>query len=339
MIASLRTSMGKIDGSRLIALGTRPADDQHWFAKALAGGFDYGQVHAARDSDPPFQKRTWLKANPSLPIMPALEKRIRKEAENARLDPSMLAAFRALRLNMGTDDTVQSTLLDAGTWKRISGDVDRSGRCVWGLDLGQSFAMSACAAYWPANGRLEALASFPNGPPGLAERGLQDGVGNLYVRMMQRAELVTTGGEATDIAEFLDLARERFGLPSAIVADRYRAAELRDILRKMGIRNVPLVERGMGFRDGGEDVRDFRRACVEGRVIPAPSLLLTAAMGEARVTMDPAGNAKLAKAAQGGRRKRAKDDAAAAAILAVAYGSRRARRPNRPAWRYAGMVE
>ena len=77
---------------------------------------------------------------------------------------NMLAAFRALRLNMGTDDTVQSTLLDAETWRRITGDVERSGRCVWGLDLGQSYAMSACAAYWPASGRLEALASFPNKP-------------------------------------------------------------------------------------------------------------------------------------------------------------------------------
>ena len=106
----------------------------------------------------------------------------------------------------------------------------------------------------------------------------------------------------------------------------------------MGIRNVPLIERGMGFKDGAEDVRDFRRAVLEGKVIPAKSLLLTAAMGEARVTMDPAGNAKLAKSSQGGRRKRAKDDAAAAAILSVAYGARRARRPNKPAWNYVGMA-
>ena len=337
MLAALRTAMGKLDGSRLIALGTRPADDEHWFAKMLDGGADYSQSHHARDTDLPFRKRTWLKGNPSLPVMPALEKRIRKEAEDARRDASMLAQFRALRLNMGTDDTVQSTLLDAGTWRRITGDAERSGRCVWGLDLGQNFAMSGCAAYWPASSRLEALASFPN-EPALAERGTQDGVGNLYVRMWQRAELVLTGGEATDIGEFLDLARERFGLPSAIATDRYRAAELRDILRKLGIRNVKLIERGQGFKDGGEDVRDFRRACVEGNVIPAPSLLLTAAMGEARVAMDPAGNAKLAKASQGGRRKRAKDDAAAAAILAVAYGARRSRRPERPAMRYVGMA-
>ena len=38
---------------------------------------------------------------------------------------------------------------------------------------------------------------------------------------------------------------------------------------------------------------------------------------------DPAGNAKLSKGSQGGRRLRARDDAACAPILAVAEGVRR----------------
>ena len=62
-------------------------------------------------------------------------------------------------------------------------------------------------------------------------------------------------------------------------------------------------------------------------------LLLTAAMAEARVTGDPAGNWKLAKNTQGGRRRRAKDDAVAAAIL-VALGVRRAARPERRGFRH-----
>ena len=62
----------------------------------------------------------------------------------------------------------------------------------------------------------------------------------------------------------------------------------------------------------------FRRAVGEGRVSPIPSLLMTAAMAEARTVADPAGNSKLTKT-----RQRARDDAAAAAILAVAAGTRR----------------
>ena len=334
MVAALRTAAGKQPHSRFVALGTRPANADHWFAKMLDGGCGYAQIHAAGDDAPPFRKRIWLKANPSLAYLPDLESAIRTEAGEAKRDPSMLAAFKALRLNQGTDDIVQSTLLDAGTWRRITGDAPREGRPVWGLDLGQSEAMAACAAYWPANGRLEAMASFPC-EPGLGERGLADGVGNLYVKMAQRGELVTTGGEAVDIADLLRAAWDAFGPPSAIAADRWRAAELRDILKRIGLPVCPLHERGQGFKDGGEDVRDFRRACIEGRVTPAPSLLLTAAMAEARTVSDPAGNAKLAKASQGGRRRRAKDDAAAAAILAVALGSRRAQKPPRRGWRYA----
>ena len=37
----------------------------------------------------------------------------------------------------------------------------------------------------------------------------------------------------------------------------------------------------MGYRDGAEDVRQFRRACAEGKVAPSPSLLLRSAMSEA----------------------------------------------------------
>ena len=69
---------------------------------------------------------------------------------------------------------------------------------------------------------------------------------------------------------------------------------------------------------------------------PSRSLLLRAALAEARVTTDAAGNAKLSKGAQGGRRLRARDDSAAAAVLAVAEGFRRWHGGGtaRPRWRY-----
>ena len=69
---------GKQPDSRFVALGTRPAAHDHWFARMLAGGADYAQSHAAADGDPPFQRRTWAKANPSLDHMPDLEAAIRQ---------------------------------------------------------------------------------------------------------------------------------------------------------------------------------------------------------------------------------------------------------------------
>ena len=62
----------------------------------------------------------------------------------------------------------------------MRGKAERAGRPTWGTDLGTSAAQSAIAAYWPASGPLEAVAAFPE-EPSLAERGLRDGVGRLYV--------------------------------------------------------------------------------------------------------------------------------------------------------------
>ena len=326
MLAALRTSMGKQPGARLIALGTRPASAEHWFAKMLAGTTDYAQCHAAGADDPPFQRRTWKRANPSLDHMPDLAATIRTEAGHARTDPSVLHEFRALRLNGGTSEVAEAVLVEAGTWARIEGDTGRAGPCVWGCDLGTSAAMSAIAAYWPATGLLETVAAFPLDPP-LPERGLRDGVGGLYVETLARGELIQTGQRAVDLNGLLTEALTRFGRPAVIVADRWREAELRDALDAAGVPPAALEIRGMGWKDGAEDVRGFRRAILEGKVTPKPTKLLRYAMGEARVLIDPAGNAKLAKRAEGGRRSTARDDAAAAAILAVAAGARRATAP------------
>ena len=59
----------------------------------------------------------------------------------------------------------------------------------------------------------------------------------------------------------------------------------------------------MGYRDGAEDVRLFRRAIFENKVIPSESLLLRAAFSEAVTVSDPAGNAKLAKSGEGSVRE------------------------------------
>ncbi len=336
MVAALRTAAGKQPHSRFVALGTRPADAEHWFGKMLSGGADYAQSHAAGPDDPKFQKGTWTRANPSLAHMPDLLEAIRNEARQAKADPALLASFDSLRLNLGTMDTEASLLLQAGLWAGVEGDADRAGQCVWGIDLGTSAAQSAVAAYWPETGRLECVAAFPC-EPSLAERGLRDGVGSLYVQCAQRGELLTLGQHACDVSLLLAAALDRFGRPSLVTADRWREAELRDALTAAGVPVAALEVRGQGFKDGASDVRNFQRAMADGRATPVPSLLLRSAMSEARTVSDPAGNSKLSKGSQGGRRLRARDDAAAAAILAVAAGVRQPAVPKR-SWRYLGMV-
>ena len=329
MLAALRTSLGKQETALLVALGTRPASDSHFFQRMLDGGADYAQSHHAPEGAKHWTKGTWRKANPSLDHMPDLERAIRGEADKAKRDAMLMPSFEALRLNMGVSDIAENLLLESGTWKGIEGEAPRAGACYWGIDLGTNAAQSAVTACWDS-GRLEALAAFPARPT-LAERGRVDGVGDLYVHCSRRGELVQLGEHTTDLVGLLNLALERYGRPAAISCDRWRLAELREALGKVGLA-VPVIERGQGFKDGAEDVRSFRRAACDGRVTPIESLLLRAAISEARTISDPAGNEKLAKQSQGGRRYKAKDDAAAAAILAVSLCEARrsravARRP------------
>ena len=195
--------------------------------------------------------------------------------------------------------------------------------------------MSA-AAYF-RGGPLEALAVFPE-LPGLGERGLADGVGGLYLQMARRGELIQAGWRVSDVAALLREALRRWGRPVAIACDRWRISELKQAVELVRFPLAQLIERGMGFRDGGQDVRDFRAAVLAVQVRPSDSLLLAAAMGEARAVGDPAGNWKLAKRGQGGCRAAARDDAAAAAVLAVAAGYRRQGQGSRRSWRYRGLA-
>ena len=336
MVAALRTAAGKQVFSRFVSLGTRPSSETHWFAKMLAGGCDYAQCHAAKAGDPPYQRRTWQKANPSMRYLPDLIHALESEAALAKVDSSLMASFEALRLNLGTSDTEVSVLLDAQVWAQIEGDVEPAGRCIWGIDLGTSQAQSAVAAYYPKSGALRCLAAFPC-EPSLEQRGRADGVDMLYTECARRGELLTLGQRSVDITMLLQAALDRFGRPVSVVSDRWREPELRDCLDKAGIPPAAFESRGQGFKDGGEDVRDFRRACAEGKVTPNKSLLLRSSMAEARVLVDPAGNAKLSKGSEGGRRLRAKDDAVAASILAVSAGVRMPAQPKRR-WRYRGMA-
>ena len=328
MLTALETSLGKQADSKLISLGTRPESKLHWFRHRVETPAD-GRVVAAYSGDVENwrDEAQWLKANPSLPHMPDLERQLRKEAKEAESNPATLAAFRALRLNGGTRETdAHDELVTAEQWADcLAAPVPPpEGTPVWALDLGGTGAMSALAAAWP-NGRLDVLAMFGN-RPSLLERGAIDGVGRLYAQCADTGELMVSQGRIPDVAQLFEAGYDRWGgMPAALVADRWRVGELQQALEAAPRhwQRVPLITRGQGYRDGAADVRDFRKAVQQATVRPVrPGLLLTAALSEAVVVTDSAGNSKLAKKTEGGRRSRARDDAAAAAILAVAFRER-----------------
>ena len=338
MVSALLTGLGKHTDARAVFLGTRPGSPDNFFQKMLDGNADFSACYAAPKElyeNKPFTLEAIRRANPSLAHMPDLKKAILKDGERAKKDASLLPAYLALRLNAGVSDVVESVLLEAGSWQKIEGNADARGAAVWGVDLSTCAAQSAIACFWPQSGRLEAVSAFPE-KPNLKTRGTQDGAGSLYETCHRRGELILAGQYSVDVPELLRVALARFGKPSQLVCDRWRIADLRDACAKAKIPLTRIVERGMGFRDGAEDVRNFRKACLDGAVVPVKSLLLRSAMSVARTVSDPSGNAKISKAGEG-KRAGSRDDAAAAAVLAVSSGMREPPRP-RSGGVYRGMT-
>lgn len=326
MMAALTTGLDKVPGATAVAIGTQPPEGEgHWFTEWLEGAADVSRLYSApRDLDP-FALETIRLANPSFDHLPTLRAGIRKQSERAeRLGGRWLASYRALVLNQGTSDVERAYLVEWEDWEAVEGPElpPAEGEYFLGVDLGGGASMSAAAAYFPETGRLEAWASLPR-RPSLEERGRRDGVGRLYADMAGEGDLILCPiGEQP--AWLLEQASSRYGrAPAVISSDRWRQAEIGEALDAAGApEGIHLDARGQGWKDGGEDVRRFRRRVLAGEVRALPRLLIRAALREARTVSDPAGNEKLSKGTEGGRRRKARDDVAAAIVQAVSSADR-----------------
>ena len=340
LAAALRTALGKRQGARLFAFGTRPDSETHWFERMLTEKDPsvFSMIFATARSADPFSERAWRKANPALDEgFPDIEI-LRAEARMARNDPDEMAGFRALRLNQGTRDTVTPFLLDPEAWKEteVIELPEARGKYALGIDLGGVAAFTAAAAYWPESGRLDGFQACGGNPP-LSERAKADRVPGVYEQMEQRGELLIIGQKVVPIPDFLKECVLRWGPPSAIACDRYREGELVDAVNEARLRFPLPTWRGQGWKDGGTDIRAFKTELLEGRIHAPQSLAMRSAFAEARVMVDPTGSEKLAKQSEAGRRQLGRDDLCNAIIMAVAEGSRR-RPKHRSGGVYRGMA-
>ena len=255
MWAALKTGLGKIPGSRAVCLGTRPKDETHFFARLLDGGAGFVQNYSVSEEADPFNRHNWHRANPSLRYFPELRRVYEEEAAEARKDANELQSFRALRLNAGASDVLEAWLLESTSWKRCeSPKAKPKGKYLLGLDLGGSASLSGATSLHE-NGVLDSFGVFPE-RPSLAHRGQSDGVGDLYTRAARQGELYCAGEYTTDVGFLLDKAVDRWGYPEAIVADRFRAAELRQELAATRTSPTRILS------SGGKGTGTARRTCV-----------------------------------------------------------------------------
>ncbi|MEM1149842.1 MAG: terminase large subunit [Pseudomonadota bacterium] len=324
---ALLSGLGKRDG-RAFLISTSASDDTHPFSRWIdepAPG-TYVQEHRPSPGLPADDIESLLIANPGAPhgIGSSIDW-LQSQAQRAiARGGSSLTSFRLFNRNERISGDSLNLLLSLDEWMQCETDQlpPKEGGCVIGIDLGGSAAMSAAAYYWPDTGRLECRATFPS-QPSLLDRGQADAVANRYLEMQERGELSVLGDRTVPIAhwliEVLRHVEDQHIL--ALTMDRYKMAELTEGINRAGIR-APIVWRGQGYRDGGEDCERFRRAAFDGKISAEPSLLLRSAFADAVCKTDDAINLKLTKARSTGR-----IDATSASVLAVAQGVRIAAQP------------
>jgi phage terminase large subunit-like protein len=208
--------------------------DESWF----------GFIACAKDTDDPFDPRTWRKANLSLGVSVKLDD-LQRKADVARRQPAALNEFLRKHLNVWT--SVTDRFFDTARWaecRAAVADADLVGTaCFGGLDLGLSDDFSAFALVWPiADGRFAvrmrfwipqgALERFPNRP---------------YAAWARAGALVVTDGDTADLDRIEDEVRELCAAHGvrAVAFDKRFASQLALHLQGAG---VTMVDTPQGFQ-------------------------------------------------------------------------------------------
>ena len=161
---------------------------------------------------------------------------------------------------------------------------------------------------------VDVFAAWPKSA-NLRERSEQDDVD--YSAMVQQDDLIILPGPSVAVDQVMAEAIVRWGRPAYVVSDFFRITESRWVLDQLGyVEGETSIYRRMGWGDGSEDLRLFRRMVAEKALRFRRSLLLRQSFAAARTLADQSGNEKLAKETE--RTTRGKDDAVAALVIAAA---------------------
>lgn len=325
---ALLTAVGKPDSPlRVIFCGTLAplGVPGHWWHEMIAAGSRPGyfvqllQGRADRWDD----LREIYRVNPLSRVSADFRETLRRERDEARGDTRLKARFLSYRLNLPTADEA-SMLLPLEDWQAVLARPvgERSGRPVFGVDLGGGRAWSAIVALWP-NGRCEAVA-LTGGEPSLEEQEKRDRVaGGTYRRLAEGGALMVDAGLRVPRPRVLwEAALRRWGVPAMVVCDRFRLPELRDAVGTA----APVEPRMTRWSESSADIRALRKLATDGGMTAGEASrdLLSASLALAVVQSDDAGNHRLVKR---GTNNTARDDVAAALILAAGALERIGRRP------------
>ena len=320
LLAGLRSSLSA-KGGRCIHISVR--GDSPLYAEILNNPAVVARVHAAPDGCKLDDSAAWEAANPGLGSI-KLRSYMFAEVERIRGAPGDENSFRAFDLNQSLSPTREMLCSPDDLRACFVGELpERAGPAYLGFDFGEATSATACAAVWPATGRLECWMAYGD-VPSIAERGRRDDAP--YAQMVDRGELRLYPGRVVHVAEFLsDVQADLAGVRVAgAAADSYKDSDARDFLDRAAVR-WPIEFRRVGAgKDGGADVRAFQRLVLNRKLALLPSLALVTAISKSTVRRDPNGNPGLDKSTSRGR-----IDLLSAAIIAAGLAAPAFDRPPR----------
>lgn len=317
---AIQTAQGK-PGSPLRALyiGTLAPAVSGWWPDIIDDG-THGDTFVQALRGDPERWDSWpeiRRCNPLTAVDAKFRRKLLSERDAARADTRLKARFLSYRLNVPAGDEA-TMLLTVDDWQRVCARPvpERAGRPIVGIDLGAGRAWSAAVAIW-RSGRVEALAVAP-GIPDLAAQEKRDRVpaGTYRALAAGGALLVSEGLRVQPPGDLVRAVRATWGAPEVIFCDRFRLAELQDVVN--GTQVIPRIAR---WSEATADIRATRKAALDGPLAcdAGSRPLLTASLAAAMVKPDDAGNVRMVKR---GTNNTGRDDVAAALVLAAGALSR-----------------
>ena len=326
MFDAITTSLGKPSSAlKAIFIGTLAPSMSGWWHDLIKAGTASTTYVQSLEGDPE-QWDSWKeikRVNPLTSISPEFRKRLKVERAEGRADTRNKARFLSYRLNVPSGDE-STMLLDVADWELMVSrpTPERVGQPIVAVDLGGGRAWSAAAAVW-ITARVECLAVAP-GIPDLETQEKRDIVPKgLYQRLFDDGMLTVADGlRVQPPAQLWDAICQAWGVPVSIVCDRFRLAELEDVIGA-----VPIEARVTRWSEASQDIRSLRKGIMDGPLVVSEGSrsLMIASLSVAQVKSDDQGSVRLVK--KDGRNNRSRDDVAAAFTL-VAGAFERSPKPD-----------
>ncbi len=179
--------------------------------------------------------KAWAAANPGLASGIKSPDYMAHAAREAITNPAASAGFRSLDLNQPMKPSIE-LVCDPGIWARVEVESNeqlppRQDRACLGVDSGGSASLTAASALWES-GRLDLWVAMSEQPDPLT-RGRRDGVGDAYVRAIDGGWVTVTGHAQVDVKAFLGDVLADLPPDTPMGCDRYRKAEMIDLLHAL----------------------------------------------------------------------------------------------------------